>query len=196
MAEKPEARRADWSELLRRHEWVGEASPDPGEVLSQRARALARRPAPEAAGERIEVLEFALSGERYAVPAGLVAEVFPLRDFTPLFCTPPFVLGVTNLRGKMVSIIDLRRFFELPLPGLSDLNRVILVGDGTMEFGILADAILGMRSLPSDELQPPLATFTGIREEFLAAVTVERLALLDLARILADPRIVVRDEVE
>ena len=69
-------------------------------------------PAEEPAGRLVEVLEFELSGERYAVATSFVTEVFPLVSFTELFCTPPFVLGITNLRGRIVSIVDLRRFFD------------------------------------------------------------------------------------
>ena len=194
----------DWTALLRRQEKAGAAvtekqalsAEEEQALLQARAVHLARRPAldPEA-GRRLDCLEFRLSGESYAVEMSYISETLPLAEFTPLFCTPPFVLGITNLRGRIISIIDLRRFFELPAPGLSDLNRVIVVGDGSVEFGVLADEIIGMRSLPLAELQPPPATFIGIREEFLAGVTADRLALLDMGRILGDKRVIVHDEV-
>lgn len=193
----------DWGALAARLEQARQAAGERElsaeqrrDILARRARDLARRHRPEdAAGETLDCLEFLLSGERYAVEMRLVSETLPLADYTPLFCTPPFVLGITNLRGRIVSIVDLRRFFELPSVGLSDLNRVIVVTDGAMEFGILADAVVGMTALPTCQLQPPPATCTGIREEFLAGVTADRLALLDLARILADRRIVVHEEI-
>jgi purine-binding chemotaxis protein CheW len=70
-----------------------------------------------------------------------------------------------------------------------------VVSNGSMEFGILADNIVGMRSLRHMELQPVPATLTGIREEFLAGVTADRLALLDIEKILSDKRVVVHEEV-
>ena len=78
---------------------------------------------------------------------------------------------------------------------MSDLNKVIIINDETMEFGILADAILGVRSVAVSELGPPLPTLTGIREEFLKGITGERMVILDAARILADKNIVVHEEV-
>ncbi|HBG04429.1 MAG: chemotaxis protein [Geobacteraceae bacterium GWC2_58_44] len=193
----------DWPALIARQEAANAAisgkrslSPEAEEaVLKTRAEELAIRPAQAELERRLDCLEFQLSGESYAVEMSYISETLPLSDFTPLFCTPPFVLGITNLRGRIISIIDLRRFFELATVGLSDLNRVIVVGNGSMEFGVLADAIVGMRSLPIGELQPAPATFTGIREEFLAGVTAERLALLDIGKILADKRIMVHEEV-
>jgi purine-binding chemotaxis protein CheW len=53
-----------------------------------------------------------------------------------------------------------------------------------------------MKSLPLRELQEPLATLTGIRDEFLRGVTGERLALLDMGKILADKRLIVHEEVD
>lgn len=165
-------------------------------LLEARARQLALRPEQEPERQNfVDCLEFLLSGERYAIGMSYISETLPLADFTPLFCTPPFVLGITNLRGRMVSIIDLRRFFELPQAGLSDLNRVIVVGDGSMEFGVLADAVTGMRRLPLGDLKPPPDTFTGIREEFVTGITADRMALLDMGRILTDRRLVVHEEV-
>jgi len=199
---EPEGR--DWGALLRRQQEAFEAVAD-GRVLSPeethailkaRAALLATRPEAQAgAGTRLDCLEFLLSGESYAVEMSYITQTLPLAEFTPLFCTPGFVLGITNLRGKIISIVDLRRFFELPEVGLCDLNRVIVVSNGTMEFGILADSITGMIALPLSDLQPPPAALTGIREEFLAGVTAERLALLDMGKILTDSRIVVHEEV-
>ena len=195
----------DWSAIHRRLEASGRAldagravGEDEGHsILKSRARELAEQQLPEMPEEeRVEVLEFLLAGEAYAVETSYVRETFPLVEFTPLFCTPPFVTGIINVRGRIVSIVDLRRFFDLPIVGLSNLNRVIIVRDGTMEFGVLADSIAGTRSLPLHGLQPSLPTLTGIREELTRGVTGERLVLLDMAKILADKRLVVHEEVD
>lgn len=192
----------DWSALLQRQEQAfaaaAERSLAPEQeqaILRERAARLAVRPQEPEPGETLDCLEFSLSGESYAVELCYITETLPLSDFTPLFCTPAFVLGIINLRGRIISIIDLRRFFGLGAVGLSDLNRVIVVANGSMEFGVLADSIAGMRSLKAQELLPPPDAFTGLREEFLSGVTVERLALLDMGKIMSDPRIMVHDEV-
>jgi len=56
--------------------------------------------------------------------------------------------------------------------------------------------IVGVRSIPVESLQPSLPTLTGIRSDYLKGVTDECLVVLDLARLLADPKIIVHDEVE
>jgi purine-binding chemotaxis protein CheW len=170
---------------------------DAGRILRERARLLARVPerAP-VAGAVLELLEFSLAQERYAVESRFVREVCPLKDLTPLPCTPPFLLGIVNVRGRILPVLDLKKFFDLPEKGLTDLHRIILVRGHGLELGLLADAITGTRSISADSLQPSLPTLTGIRENYLKGVTAERLVVLDLARILADPKIVVHEEVE
>ncbi|MBI3853101.1 MAG: chemotaxis protein CheW [Verrucomicrobia bacterium] len=170
---------------------------DARQILRARATALARTPPPAPAAETLlEVLEFRLAQERYAVETRFVREVYPLKDLTPLPCTPPFVLGIVNVRGHILPVIDLKKFFDLPEKGLTDLHRIILVRGNDLELGLLADVIVGVRSIPADSLQPSLPTLTGIRKDYLKGVTAERLVVLDLVRILADPKIIVHEEVE
>lgn len=170
---------------------------DSQQILRARARALAQAPeSPAVAGTALEVLEFSLAQERYAVENRYVREVCPLKDLTPLPCTPPFLLGIVNVRGRIFPVLDLKKFFDLPEKGLTDLHRIILVGAGELELGLLADAIAGVRAISAERLQPALPTLTGIREDYLKGLTADRLVVLDLARILGDPKIVVHEEVE
>ena len=168
-------------------------------ILKERAKALAREPdRKETTEEHLEVVEFLLANERYAVESSYVREVYPLKELTPLPCTPSFVVGIINVRGEILSVIDIKKFFDLPEKGLTDLNKVIIVqaNEPEMELGILADAIIGVRSIPLKEIQLSLPTLTGIREEYLRGVTNERLVILDVAKILYDERIIVHEEVE
>ena len=185
------------------------------DILHARAQELAREPAEAAAAEdHIEVVEFLLAYENYAIESVSIREVHLLKDLTPVPCTPPFVLGMINVRGQIVTVIDIERFFDLPDEGLSDLNKVIIVhcdaeqevadnfGAGHsgraagVEFGVLADAILGVRSIPLKELHPSLPTLTGVRTEYLKGVTNERLIVLDIGKVLSDQKIIVHEEVE
>jgi len=166
------------------------------EILKERAQALAREPKREEVEERIEVVEFLLAYERYAIESRYVREVYPVKEIAPVPCTPPFVLGIINVRGQILSVIDIKKFFDLPERGLTDLNKVIILRDEEMEFGILADAILGVHSIPTYEIQPSLPTLTGIREDYLKGVTGERAVILDAKKLLSDKKIVVHEEVE
>ena len=169
----------DWSAVHRRIEAIRVAleqgfTPTPvvqKQIIKARAHALARQSTGgDVAAASIEVVEFLLAQEQYGIETLYVREVYPLKDLTPLPCTPPFVRGIINVRGRLLSVIDLKPFFELPEKGLTDLNKVIIAHTEAMELGILADAILGVRRLSLAAMQPSLPTLTGIREEYLKGV--------------------------
>jgi purine-binding chemotaxis protein CheW len=194
--------RVDWSSVHHRLEAINARiskgfSPAPEErerIFRTRASLLARQSAEERNGDTIEVVEFMLASERYGIESIYVREVSPLRGFTPVPCTPRFVLGLVNVRGRIISVIDLKKFFELPEKGISDLNKVIILQDHQMEFGILADSILAVRTIDVKEIQPSLPTLKGMREEFLKGITEERLVVLDAEKLLSNKNIVVYEE--
>lgn len=165
-------------------------------ILQSRARSLALPSAETADADYIEIIAFILADETYGIETSYVNEVHSLNELTPLPCTPPFVAGIINVHGQVFSVIDIKVFFELPTKGLSDLNKVIIISNGDMEFGILADAILDVRHIPPSELQPTLPTLTGIREDFLRGISKDRLVVLDAFSLLTDPNIIVNEEVE
>ena len=194
----------DWNEVKQRLEtarvaieriWAPTAE-ETKRVLEERAKALAREPArTEVEDEWIEVMEFTLAHERYAIASEHVREVYPLEELTPLPCTPTFVLGIVNLRGEILSIIDIKEFFDLPKKGLTDLNKVIVLESEDMMFGIVADAIGGVRRILRADIQPSLPTLTGIREDYLQGVTAERVVVLDAGKLLSDEKLIVNEQV-
>jgi purine-binding chemotaxis protein CheW len=175
-----------------------DASAEARQILRERALALARPLANGSVAQdnALELLEFRLASERYAVESRFVQEVHPLRDLTPLPGTPPFVPGIVNVRGQILPVYDLKKLFDLPEPGLTDLHRVLHVRGHDMELGLLADIIVSVRVIAADRLQASLPTLTGIRAEYLKGITDDRIVVLDLDRILSDPKIIVHDEVE
>jgi purine-binding chemotaxis protein CheW len=166
-------------------------------LLRSRAQVLAREPLRAATSQdTLDVVEFHLASDTYGVELSYVREVSPLKTFTPLPCTPPFVLGIVNLRGQLLSVIDLKPLFALPAREPTDRQTVIVLQATPMAIGLLADDILGVRSIPLQGLQASLPTITGRRAAYLKGVTREPLVLLDAAKLLADPTLRVMEEVE
>lgn len=194
----------DWEQIHRRLATVRDAieavaAPPPAvlkKILKERAIALAREAKMETAGSAIDVLEFDLAYERYGFELAYIREVCPLAELTPLPGTPDFVLGIVNVRGRVVSVIDIRKFFDLPDKGLSDLNKVVILTSDTREFGVLTDRIIGTRSLFTATLQESLPTLTDVRSQYLKGVTGERLIVLDAGKILRDEKLVVNVQPE
>lgn len=194
----------DWSAIHQRlgaaraateRAWMPNAE-ETQRILKGRAQALAREPIEAQGANTLEIAVFALAHERYGLETCFVREIHALTNLTPLPCTPTFVLGVVNLRGEIVSVIDIKKFFDLPEKGMTDLNKVIVLQSETMRFGILADAVHGVRRVPVAEIQPSLPTLTGIRERYLKGVTSDMAIILDADKLLADARIVVQEQVD
>jgi purine-binding chemotaxis protein CheW len=159
-------------------------------LLQERARALAR-PAAEkpAASDLLHLVTFALGAERYALEACHVREVVRFTEYTPVPGTPPFLVGVCNLRGEILAVIDLRHFFGIAVRGVTDLSRILVLGGDRAEFGVLADAaheVVAVRT--ADVLEPP-ATVAGIGREYLRGVTGDALIVLDGGVLLQDRRL-------
>jgi purine-binding chemotaxis protein CheW len=161
-------------------------------LMDERARALARAATEaSAAGETLEIITFALGRERYAIETRFVREVTRLVDFTPVPGAPEFVLGVTNLRGDVLAIIDLRKFFRVAHRGVTDLSRVLVLGTGEAELGVLADAVEAIDRLPVAEALPAPEAVAGIGGAFLRGVTRDALIVLDGGVLLSDERLFV-----
>jgi purine-binding chemotaxis protein CheW len=165
-------------------------------VLKNRAISLAKEPEQKkVASAVIEIITFTLAAETYGVESAFVREVYPLKDFTPLPGVPPFIFGIINVRGQILPVVDLKKFFNLPEKGLGELNRVIILSKDKMEFGILADVVHGTQTIELENIQVVPFAASGIGEEYLKGVTKENLIVLDAERILSDKNIIVNEEV-
>jgi purine-binding chemotaxis protein CheW len=164
--------------------------------LKNRAIIMAKEPEQKKAASAIlEVIAFTLATETYGIESAYVREVYPLKDYTPLPGVPPYMFGIINVRGQILPIVDIKKFFNLPERGIGELNKVIILSNEQMEFGILADAVHGTQSIELENIRLVPPTVSGIGEEYLKGVTKESLIVLNAERLLSDKSIVVNEEV-
>ena len=164
-------------------------------ILRARAEQLARPPEAEAQGTHIlEILEFTLGKERFAFASSCVREVFPLTEITPLPGLPAHVLGVVNVRGRILSVMDIRRLLEFGNIGLTNLNKAIILHHGDMELAVLADEVTGVYAIDVDEGQHTLPTLSISQEAYLYGVTKDRVVVLDAEKLLASKDLLVKGD--
>ena len=197
------SKKVDWTEVHRHLEATTAAMErvitpgidDKKRLLKERARTLAQEDVEVYAGlQYLEVVEFRLAGEVYGIETSYIREVYPLKELVPIPGTPPFFLGITSVRGQILSVIDIKRFFDLPDKGLTELDKVVIVRSGEVELGIRADVVLGMRSIPRGDIQPSLPTLIGVRDKYLRGVTKDAVIILDIQKLLADENLIVHAE--
>jgi purine-binding chemotaxis protein CheW len=163
--------------------------------LKNRAIAMAQEPEQKmAASAIIEVIMFTLVAETYGIESAFVREVYPLKDFTPLPGVPPYIFGIINVRGQILPVVDLKKFFNLPEKGLGELNKVIILRNDKMEFGVLADVVNGTQTIAIEDILVAPPTITGIGEKYFKGVTKEHIIILDAENILNDEKIIVNQE--
>lgn len=187
----------DWNAIHRRLDGLRDAIAEewrPGEarvreILAARAQRLAQPVNAENTAAEFEILQFKLGRQRYGIDTSYVREVFSLNDFTAVPCTPAFVIGVTNIRGEIISLIDIRRFFGIEIGDITDLNKVIVVSDGAMVFGIVVDNIEDV-SIAVDTLLASTA-IAGIDSRYLRGITSAHVAVLDILMLLREKTLVV-----
>lgn len=112
-------------------------------ILEERARLLA---VPQTAGrsDTTEAIAFRLGGERYAIDAAAVLNMAELGGLTPLPSGRDSVMGLTEWRGELLTVLDLRRILGLPASGLHDLGILVVLGRERAQFGILVAALQGL----------------------------------------------------
>jgi len=165
-------------------------------IFQARAQALSVERKETASGEYINVLEFLLASERYAVEAQSVREVHPFTELTRIPCTPPFVLGIINIHGQFLSVIDVKKYFNFPPIKIECTQKIIILCSDDMEFGIVVDGVAGVRQVYLSELQPSLPALAGIQEEYLVGITNDRMVIFNAKALLSDKRIVVNEQVD
>lgn len=152
------------------------------QVLRERARKLARLLEQGEVEDTIDLVTFELEGRHLAIEADLVREVVPVREVTPLPTSPDFVLGITNVRGMIIAVLDLRRILGGGA-ALRSIGQLVVVETGGVEVGFDVGES-GVARVPQSWLSAPSSSIAG----YIKAVTPDRLEILDVARIIADTR--------
>lgn len=192
------SRSLNWEEARERLRKAGAAleeatklSPERArDLMERRARDLARPPQTDAGPRGSEdFVVFTLGEERYALAARSVREVVRLVDLAALPGVASHFAGVTNVRGEIILVVDLRSFFGIPAKGVTDLSRVIVLGNGAPEFGLLADAVHEVLSLRREDIEDPPESISGIGREYLTGLTREATIVLNPDVLLKHPRL-------
>ena len=135
-----------------------------------------------------KMVAFSLAGKDYAIDILKVKEIAKAGRFTYVPNTSPFVLGVYNLRGEIIPIIDLRLFFNIDVPPRTgnEIENMIIVTVEEQIFGVVVDAIDKVVGIQKSTIQPPHPLFGDISIKYIAGVVESNdhlYILLDIDRI-------------
>jgi len=173
------------------------------QIMDARARLLAIPPKEVfAEGKTLHLQSFLLGKERYGLDIKLVRETQPLgsQKWAAVPCTPDFIAGAVNIRGRIYPIMDVARFLGQPSRPLPKTAHVLLVrgvsGEGEIiELSLLADELPQTVHIPQSEVKASTVTISARAQEFIRGITDDMLIVLDIERLLSDPGIIIDEEV-
>lgn len=137
------------------------------------------------------IVSFSLAGKGYAFDIMRVKEIVKAGHFTYVPNTAPFVLGVYNLRGDIIPILDLRLFFNLPVEkkAADALENMIVLTIDEQNYGVVVDGISKVVSIYSGSIQPPHPIFGDINIRYIQGVVENEgklYVILDAERIFKE----------
>lgn len=131
-------------------------------------------------------IEFSLGREDYAIPLLMVREVISVPDTTPIPKSPNHFLGIMNLRGQVISVVDLRK--KLKVEAKQDKEEAVIIVDiGGMNIGVVVDSINKVLAFSSDEVSEMPEVENQINTQFIFGVYKKEnslTVLLDIAKVL------------
>lgn len=132
-------------------------------------------------------LTFKLADEEYGLEILKVREIMGVMDITPVPCTPDFVKGVINLRGKVIPVTDLRLKFGMPAAERTNQTCIIVVDVGALEMGIVVDSVCEVLDISDDNIDDAPVFGANVKTEFILGmgkVSNRVNILLDIRRVL------------
>ncbi len=144
--------------------------------------------APES-GETLEIIQvclFKLGGTPFGIYALKVQEIIRMVDITPVPTTPSFLLGVINLRGDIIPVVDIREVLGLSLKEINKENRILIMNLAGNRIGFRVDAVLGVYHLEKNIIEPSYIQSPVSNLQFVSEIIQfqdDFLVLLDFDKI-------------
>lgn len=164
-------------------------------ILRTRAEQAAKKIVSDEGEKKINVVTFRVGDDVYALEADSISEVYPFAEPLPIPYTPPYIQGIIHLRGRFVSIVNLKLFFGIETQN-DDLPRsILLLSDEGMEFALAVDEVLEETKLSPQALRIIPSDFNLPRPELIVGVSDEGIIVLSGKKLLGDSAMRVYQEV-
>jgi purine-binding chemotaxis protein CheW len=137
----------------------------------------------------IQLVTFKLQDESYGINVMKVQEVLRVTEIAPVPGAPAYVLGIINLRGNVVTVIDTRNRFGLPSTEVDDASRIVIIESDQQVVGILVDSVAEVVELRQSEIDPAPNVGNDESSRYIQGVATrddDLLIVVDLDKMLTD----------
>ena len=135
-----------------------------------------------------QLVIFELANEYYGVDIAAVESIIKLQPITVVPHAPSYVKGVTNLRGKVMPVIELHKRFGLASVEPTKDSRIVVVAMGGLEAGLIVDGVSEVLTIQDQNIEPAPRMTTTVDSGFITGIAMldDRLIiLLDLSKVLS-----------
>jgi purine-binding chemotaxis protein CheW len=167
-------------------------------IFRERAENLSRSTESSDFTGLIPLAVIGLNGEYFGLDLESVREFTNIRNFTPIPCCPPHVAGNMNLRGEIVTLVDIRSALNMPLAGVGTASKAIVIHVDDIVAGLPVDEVFDVLYLRSSDMLPVPAAVHSNSNEYLRGTAPyfdKMLSILDLPKILTNGGLAVNEEV-
>lgn len=137
----------------------------------------------------IQLVTFCLEEETYGINVMQVQEVLRVSEIAPVPGAPSYVLGIINLRGNVVTVIDTRSRFGLQPGEITDASRVVIIESDKQVVGILVDSVAEVVELRGSEIDPAPNVGNDESSRYIQGLATQEnnlLIVVDLNKLLTD----------
>lgn len=138
--------------------------------------------------EEIQLVVFELANESYGVEISRVQDINRMQEITEIPHAPESVVGVINLRGRVIPVVDLRTRFGMPSAEHTKSTRIVVVHMGEEPIGMIVDAVSQVLRIPTKIIEAPSPVLASVDSKYLlgiAKLEEELVVLLDLDYVLS-----------
>jgi purine-binding chemotaxis protein CheW len=138
--------------------------------------------------DEIQLVVFELADESYGVEISRVQDINRMQEITEIPHAPESVVGVINLRGRVIPVVDLRTRFGMPGAEHTKSTRIVVVQMGEEPIGMIVDAVSQVLRIPTKVIEPPSPVLTSLDSRYLLGIAKledELVILLDLDYVLS-----------
>ena len=147
----------------------------------------------------LQIVGLRIGRETYGLPIALVREIVRVPEITAVPNAQKYVEGVINLRGKIISVVDLRKRFGEADVENSKKNRIVVVELDNRTVGLIVNAASEVLKIPPSDIEPPSSVFLNGEIDYVTGVgkLKDRLViLLDLNKVLSSTELNHLDEIK
>ena len=130
---------------------------------------------------------FRLADEIYGINVMQVQEVLRMTDVAPVPGAPHYVMGIINLRGNVVTVLDTRKLLDLATSDITDSSRIMIIESGKVTVGLLVDSVAEVVNIASSEIDPPPSVGNDAGSRYIQGIySTEQqiLILIDLTKLI------------